>query len=124
MEATKKTDIYVGLNDSETYQQKFITEKYLSILKTVCKNYGVAFSVSAINGGYFHDNGTYVEENSLVLTLLDTEDSVIESEVAQAREKEDSVIGEIAKDLCVFFHQESVMVVTSNVEMGFLSEKL
>ncbi len=109
MEATKKTDIYVGLNDSETYQQKFITEKYLSILKTVCKNYGVAFSVSAINGGYFHDNGTYVEENSLVLTLLDTEDSVI---------------GEIAKDLCVFFHQESVMVVTSNVEMGFLSEKL
>ena len=109
MDKVKKTEIYVGLNDSETYEQRFITDKYLSILKNVCKNYGVAFSVSTINGGYFHENGTYVEENSLVRTLLDTPSETI---------------SEIAKDLCVFFRQESVMVVTSDVEWGFVEEKL
>ena len=109
MDKVKKTEIYVGLNDSETYEQRFITDKYLSILKNVCKNYGVAFSVSTINGGYFHENGTYVEENSLVLTLLDTPSETI---------------SEIAKDLCVFFNQESVLLTESAAEVRYISEKL
>ncbi len=31
---------------------------------------------------------------------------------------------EIAKDLCVFFRQESVMVTRSEVEVSFISEKI
>ena len=33
-----ETRIYVGLNDAETREQKFKTEKYMSILKNVCKS--------------------------------------------------------------------------------------
>ena len=109
MGKVRQTQIYVGLNDSDTYQQKFETEKYVSILKKVCKGYRVAFSMSLINGGYFHDDGTYVEENSLMLTLLDVDEKTVE---------------EIAKDLCAFFHQESVMVSTSEAEVRFVKESL
>ncbi len=109
MKKVRQTQIYVGLNDSDTYQQKFETEKYVSILKRVCQGYHVAFSMSLINGGYFHDDGTYVEENTLMLTLLDVDEQTIE---------------EIAKDLCAFFHQESVMVSTSEAEVRFVKESL
>ena len=104
-----QTTIYVGLNDSETGVQKFGTEKYLSILKNVCRSYRVAFSVQLINGGYFHEDGRYTEENSLRLTLM----NVPEQEVM-----------EIAKDLCVFFNQESVMVSSLTTSTICVNEKL
>ena len=106
---SQQTAIYVGLNDSETGVQKFGTEKYLSILKNVCRSYEVAFSVQLINGGYFHEDGRYTEENTLKLTLVDiSEEKTIE----------------IAKDLCAFFNQESVMVTSSPSKVIFVNEKL
>ena len=88
----KKTDIYVGLNDQDTKVQKFETEKYVSVLKRLCIAYKVPFSFSLIDGGYIHDSGEYTQEKTLVLTLIDADKNIIE---------------EIAKDLCVFFHQEA-----------------
>ena len=98
----KSVDIYVGLNDRTTLKQEFDTEKYISILKTVCTSYGVAFSFKLIEGGYIHDNGEYTKENTLMLTLIDTDSDLVE---------------EIANDLCVFFHQESVMIIVNEVEV-------
>ena len=106
---SRQTAIYVGLNDSEPGVQKFGTEKYLSILKNVCRGYRVPFSVQLINGGYFHEDGRYTEENSLKLTLVDISEEIII---------------EIAKDLCAFFNQESVMVTSSPSSVIFVNEKL
>ena len=106
---TMQTTIYVGLNDSVTGVQKFDTEKYLSILKNVCRNYEVAFSVHQIHGGYFHEDGRYTEENTLSLMLMD---------VAENKAME------IARDLCAFFHQESVMVTFSQCKAVFVEEHL
>ena len=55
------------------------------------------------------DDGSYVDENSLVLTLLDADGAVVK---------------EIAKDLCVFFHQESVMVTSGESEIFYVRENL
>ena len=104
-----QTRIYVGLNDAETGVQKFDTGKYLGILKNVCRNYRVAFSVNTISGGYFHEDGRYTEENTLVLMLMDVPEEVTT---------------EIARDLCAFFHQESVMVTTSPCSTVFVQERL
>ena len=104
-----ETRIYVGLNDSETMAQTFDTEKYVKVLKEVCRIYHVAFSFSVAQGGYFHEDGRYTQENTLVLSLI-------------GAEKE--VINEIAKDLCVFFHQESVMITENEVRSYFISETL
>ena len=109
MKKTTQTQIYIGLNDADSHEQIFATERYMSILKDVCRNYHVAFSVNTVSGGYFHDDGSYVEENTLVLTLMDTDKEIVE---------------EIAKDLCVFFHQESVMVSNSTSEVFFIEEKI
>ena len=105
----QQTTIYIGLNDADTHKQEFDTEKYLSILKTVCHAYRTAFSVHTVDGGYFHEDGSYVEEKTLVLTLLDAPETVI---------------GEMARDLCAFFHQESVMVTNAVSEVYFINERL
>ena len=105
----KETKIYVGLNDAETLSQRYDTERYLSLLKKVCFSYHIPFSVSINEGGFFHDNGDYTEETTLVLTLMDIEDGIV---------------NDIAKDLCVFFHQESVMITSGEVRSYFVEEKL
>ena len=106
---TLQSTIYIGLNDADTGVQKFSTEKYLSILKNVCRNYQVAFSVHIINGGFFHADGRYTEENTLSLMLMDVPEKTVT---------------EIAKDLCAFFHQESVMVSSSPCSVVFVKERL
>jgi len=104
-----KTEIYVGLNDQDTKEQKFDTGKYINILKNVCLSYGVPFSFSVIEGGYIHESGEYTQEKTLVLSLIGVERELIE---------------EIARDLCAFFHQESVLITSGEVESYFISESL
>lgn len=106
-EAIIQSTIYIGLNDALSGEQKFDTQKYVSILKMVCHNFQVAFSFHIMEGGYFHENGMYVEETTLALMMINT--------------PEETVM-EIAKDLCGFFHQESVMVTTSPCSVVFVKE--
>lgn len=104
-----ETKIYVGLNDAQTKEQRFETEKYLSILKQVCFSYHVAFSVHTQQGGYFHEDGQYTQENSLVLSLIDAPEETV---------------AEIAQDLCVFFRQESVLITQNEIKAQFIQGSL
>lgn len=105
----KETKIYVGLNDSVSLTQLFDSEKYVSILKHVCANYHVPFSFSIVQGGYYHESGELTQENTLLITLIDVDDKIVD---------------EIAKDLCVFFHQESVMITYEHAKVRFIKESL
>ena len=102
-----ETRIYVGLNDSVTKMQLFETEKYISILKDVCCAYHTPFSFDVEEGGYIHENGEYTKETTLVLTLIGTDNTVV---------------NEIAKDLCAFFHQESVLITENEIRSYFIQE--
>ena len=104
-----ETRIYVGLNDSDTLSQKYSTEKYTNILKSVCRAYKVPFSFSAIEGGYMHENGEYTQEKTLVISLIDVPKETV---------------SEIAKDLCVFFHQESVLITEDRIRAYFVNDKI
>ena len=104
-----ETKIYVGLNDSVTKTQIFETEKYINILRNVCFAYHTPFSFDVEEGGYIHENGEYTRETSLILSLIDTDRKTV---------------NEIAKDLCVFFHQESVMITEDHIRTYFISETL
>ena len=101
-----ETRLYVGLNDSQTKKQMFETEQYRDQLKELCFKYHVPFSIDTEEGGYFHDDGEYVEENTLVLTLIDTDKDIIEN---------------IAKDLCALFNQESVLVTEDEVKGYYIT---
>ena len=104
-----ETKIYVGLNDSESLRQKHETALYISVLKNVCRSYGVPFSFSVEEGGYIHEDGRYTQETSLVLKLIDVKKQTV---------------NDIARDLCAFFHQESVLVTESPVRTYLVSETL
>lgn len=101
--------ISVGLNDAATKRQEYQTEMYVAIMKHVCHSYHVPFSYIVSDGGYFHENGDYTQEKTLVLCLLDPEKGIVDA---------------IARDLCVFFHQESVLITESKVRAYFIKEKL
>ena len=99
-----ETRIYVGLNDSETKKQIHETEYYLDRLKEICVRFHVQFSVVTEEGGYFHEDGEYVEEASLVVTLIDAERETVRK---------------IAEELRTLFHQESVLVTEDEVRGYF-----
>ncbi len=101
-----ETRLYVGLNDAETKRQLFETEQYIEQLKQICFTYHVPFSVGIEEGGYFHENGEYVEEKTLVLTLIDAEKATIQN---------------IAKDLRTLFNQESVLVTDDEVKGCYIT---
>jgi len=104
-----QTVIYVGLNDAVSKTQIFETDKYIRILKDVCCGYHTSFSFDVIEGGYIHDSGEYTKETTLQLTLID-----VDSET----------VNEIAKDLCAFFHQESVLITESKIRSYYVRESL
>lgn len=106
---SRQTTIYIGLNDSETGVQEYDSEKYLAVLKGLCRTYKIAFSVQVINGGYIHEDGCYREENTLMLILINVPEDIVR---------------ELAKDLCAFFRQESVMVTSSPTEVIFIKETI
>ena len=104
-----QTTIYIGLNDSETGVQKYDSKKYISILKRTCRHYKLAFAVQTVSGGYFHEDGRYTEENTLMLKLMNVPEKTVM---------------ELAKEFCVLFNQESVMVTTSPTTVVFVKETL
>lgn len=104
-----ESKIYIGLNDVTTNTQLFENEKYISILRNACYAYKVPFSFSIQEGGYIYQSGEYARETSLVLTLIDADEGIV---------------NEIAKDLCAFFHQESVLVTESQIQTHYVSETL
>lgn len=104
-----ETKIYIGLNDLTTNTQLFASEKYIKVLRNVCYSYKVPFSFSVQEGGYIYESGEYAQEKSLVLTLIDAEKGIAD---------------DIAKDLCVFFHQESVLITEAPIQVRFVRERL
>ena len=100
-----ETRIYVGLNDAETGEQLHDTETYLSALKNICRDFHTAFSVDVEQGGYYHEDGRYTEETSLVLVLIDADKDVVSG---------------IADSLRSAFHQESVLVTENRITGRFI----
>lgn len=105
----EESQVYIGLNDSETREQKLETGYYVSTLKQVCRKFGVPFSFDVVEGGYIHDDGEYTEEKSIALTFIDVPQETVD---------------EIAKEICVTFHQESVLITTDRIHVRSIRETL
>ena len=92
--------IYVGLCDRDSHEQIHDTETYKEALKNICRNHKSPFSLQVIEGGYFHNDGSWVDENTLLITLIGTPQMMVYK---------------IAKEVCTAFHQESVMITGNSV---------
>lgn len=89
--------------------QSHNTEKFENVLYTICKNYNLSFSIQHMLGGFFHEDGRFVKENSIQITFIGGDKNTID---------------EVSKDICAFFHQESVMVVHDFVDCYYVKNSL
>ena len=61
----------------QTLDLPFGNEKYVRVLRNVCYSYRVPFSFHVQEGEYICENGEYVRETSLGVTLIDVEKAVV-----------------------------------------------
>lgn len=85
----------VGLKDKDTKEHKQDPAKIAQTVQTVFSEYDVGFSASLDKGGYLHEDGTYVFETSLSITICDAPTETVMA---------------IAEAFCKAFNQESVLV--------------
>lgn len=82
----KKITLYVGLNDKDTKLQEV---KTLDAYKMVSNIIGVGCTITEGRGIYKHEDGTVVTEVSLVIELLDFDNSLdkgwVKSKVEQIK---------------------------------------
>lgn len=106
----KRYIISLGMNDSITYEPKAGIEQAIRIVNNCLKAYEVAFSSNVVSGGYIHENGKYILEQSVQIIIIDP--------------PSEDIINEVSKDLCVFFNQECIFVTCDNVECFYVTESL
>ena len=109
LKRVKRYTIMIGMNDCLSHKQEIDEEKIIRLTNNCCKNYGLSFSSVIQSGGYIHENGNYVMEKSLNLVLIDADEFAV---------------NELAKDICCFINQESVLITVDDVACYYVSERI
>ena len=73
-----KYEIFIGIKDKDTYLETLSIDEVKDILKDVCKDKGINFSLLTQAGGYKHDKG-YTTETSLRVIIIDIDEKEIVS---------------------------------------------
>lgn len=93
--------LYVGLNDKDTKTQKIDTLSAYNLTNNILINYVEGATVTQSKGIYKHNNGNVVIENTLVIELLFTDKTTVET---------------IAKELKMALNQESIAIQKQTIE--------
>ena len=71
MEKLEQYSMFIGLNDKDTKEQEIPTDKAIELVSNTIKG----GSISIIHGVYTHEDGTKVNENTLRVDMLFTNDN-------------------------------------------------
>ena len=93
--------LYVGLNDKDTKTQKIDTLSAYNLTNNILLNYVEGATVTQSKGIYKHNNGNVVIENTLIIELLFTDKTTVET---------------IAKELKMVLNQESIAIQKQTIE--------
>jgi hypothetical protein len=93
--------LYVGLNDKDTKTQKIDTLSAYNLTNNILLNYVEGATVTQSKGIYKHNNGNVVIENTLIIELLFTDKTTVET---------------IAKELKIALNQESIAIQKQTIE--------
>ena len=97
----EKYILYVGLNDKDTKTQKIDTLSAYNLTNNILLNYVEGATVTQSKGIYKHNNGNVVIENTLIIELLFTDKTTVET---------------IAKELKIALNQESIAIQKQTIE--------
>ncbi len=103
----KKYTLYLGLNDSQSKSQTIPTEDAVNIVTALLiDEYQLAgATLQLATGIYKHDDGSIIKENTIIIILLDIDDSII---------------NEIIDDLKIIFNQECILKEVCLVDYIFM----
>lgn len=102
----KRYNISIGLNDSYSKKEEVNTEELTNMLEYFFTKNKVDFSLCRINGGYFYDDvGTFVNENSIVISYITTEAPNIERFISAVK---------------MIMHQETILIEEQEIEVEFI----
>ena len=73
-----KYEIFIGVKDKDTYLETLSIDEVKDILKEVCKDKEINFSLLTQDGGYKHHKG-YTTETSLRVIIIDIDEKEIVS---------------------------------------------
>lgn len=93
--------LYVGLNDKDTKTQKIDTLSAYNLTNNILLNYVEGATITQSKGIYKHNNGNIVIENTLIIELLFTDKTTVET---------------IAKELKMALNQESIAIQKQTIE--------
>ena len=93
--------LYVGLNDKDTKTQKIDTLSAYNLTNNILLNYVEGATVTQSKGIYKHNNGNVVIENTLIIELLFTDKTTVET---------------IAKELKMALNQEIIAIQKQTIE--------
>ena len=93
--------LYVGLNDKDTKTQKIDTLSAYNLTNNILLNYVEGATVTQSKGIYKHNNGKVVIENTLIIELLFTDKTTVET---------------ISKERKMALNQESIAIQKQTIE--------
>ena len=97
-------NLYLGLRDKDTKQYRIGLVEAYKVAENILLSHVDGATIYEGNGIFKHENGTVVQEKSLIITLFGTDDSTIRK---------------IVDDLKRAFNQESVALETVNSVVNF-----
>lgn len=104
---TESYHIYIGMNDREKLRQLISTEDFIGMVRDICIDNRIAFSLHDQVGGYLMENGNFIHENSLVLIVTGfTQDQIFM----------------LAEELRKRLRQEAVLISKQSPEMFLLKD--
>ena len=100
----KKYILTIGLNDKDTKRPIFFgRQKITNLLKD--NIFVKGYTIYLTKGGYKHNNGTFVKENSLRVELVDIEYNVVKNLIYFIKQ---------------LLNQESILLETININQSFM----
>ena len=101
---TKKTTLYMGLNDKDTKRQEVSTLEAYKIAQTLVTQYVGGGTIFEAVGVYTHDDGTIVTEKTLRIELFEAGADAVRALVSRLKEvfNQESIIAQEEVTQAVF----------------------
>lgn len=101
---TTEYQIYIGCKDGQTKEEVVTEEELRNLICAFFEKKHIDFSLVPLKGGFLHDTGEYVIEDTLCINIItDNEEGIIS----------------LAKDLSMFMNQEYSLITKNNLYTQF-----
>ena len=105
MNSNVEYQIYIGCTDNQLRDKEIVSEDELrDMVSSFFERNKIDFSIFSAKGGYLHNDGWFVTENTLCISIIGSSDEAIIK---------------LARNLSMFMNQENSMVVKKNIQTKF-----